>query len=949
MKTDTPDRPPPVQVPSPVPGQALTDFDPIWYLQANEDVRAAGMDPWDHYRLVGHAEGRPGAPVQAFDLDHLLWRGQAETAQPALETLLAEGPPREQAVAGWVLARWYLEQDRPAEAWAAIRQFHAHPEGPRILRHPGPYLLGVQLALRAGDPEAAAEILARGQERFGPLTDFELAGIELIRARHGDDWEITGHLARLYVAQGLLPIQLDPLAEGCRLDRLTGFATALPPEDLGPADRLPLVSVIVPVFNGASGLGLALRGLRAQSWPALEILVVDDGSTDDSRAIAEAEAARDPRIRVLALERNQGAYPARNAGMAAARGAFLTVHDADDWSHPQKIEMQLRPLLAEPELQATVSHWVRAGDDLQMTRWRMEDRWIYRNVSSLMIRAGMRDILGYWDRVRVNADTEYYYRLITAYGAQSIREVCPGVPLAFGRTAPGSLTNRSATHLRTQFRGVRRDYMEAAHYWHAQAAGPDDLHMAERPATRPFRVPAEIGLGDPDPEPSEFDILGASPLFDADWYRLSFPDVMRSDVSPVRHYLDNGAREDRDPGPGFSTGAYRRAQDLPPEVVPLLHFERDGRAAGAAPLPGFPGALAGELSHQSPVLVFAHTSGKTLFGAERSLLGVVRRLAQGGAAPVVVLPALRNPAYLEALLEISAAVEVVPQIWRHLSRPPQAPTVELMRALIRRYQPVEVLVNTIALDAPLLAARQEGVPSVVYVRELPAEDQGLCRMLGGSAEALRSALLAEADRFLATSGPVASWLACPERTEIRPNSVDPDLFDMAFAPGRPLRVALISSNTAKKGVSDFLAVARIAEAAGRGIRFLLIGPPTPDLHLMRPWPANVEFRGYAQTPAEALAQTDLVLSLSKFAESFGRTVLEGMAAGRPVICYDRGAPPTLVESGVSGFVVPADDREGVANAVLALDAARGQLQRMSDAARRRARILQARAYGAPPA
>lgn len=194
-------------------------------------------------------------------------------------------------------------------------------------------------------------------------------------------------------------------------------------------------------------------------------------------------------------------------------------------------------------------------------------------------------------------------------------------------------------------------------------------------------------------------------------------------------------------------------------------------------------------------------------------------------------------------------------------------------------------------------------------------------------------LKAQANRFIVASEPVADWLGCPDRTRIRPNSVDEALFDLPFAPQSPLWVALISINIAKKGVADFIAAARLVQAAGRDVRFLLIGPPTQGLHLLLPLPENVEFRGYAATPPEAVSQTDVVLSLSRFAESFGRTVREAMAAGRPVICYDKGAPPSLVQSGRSGFVVPDDRQQGVASAVLSLDAARGQLARMSESAR----------------
>ncbi|SPF81796.1 glycosyltransferase [Pseudoprimorskyibacter insulae] len=917
----------------------LNDFDPVWYLQTYEDVRAAGMDPLDHYLTLGRAEGRQGAPVQALELDHMLWRGYEAMALPALEALLADGSPRERAVAGWALARWRKEQGDMMGAREAILAFHDGNAGMQTLRHPGPFLLGIQICLTCGDPAGAERILLAGVNRFGPLPDFELGGLLQARFHKADDWELDAYLHRLHGPHGLVPVWLDQMATGPRFDRLRA--------DAGPRldDRLPeappLVSVIVPVFNGARGLATALRGLSAQSWPNLEILVVDDGSSDDSLAIARAAAEEDPRIHVLAHAQNQGAYPARNTGFAAAQGAFITVHDADDWSHPQKIELQIRPLLAEPDLQATVSHWVRVSDDLDMTRWRMEDRWVYRNVSSLMVRAEMRDSLGYWDRVRVNADTEYYYRVIAAFGPQSIREVCPGVPLAFGRTEAQSLTNQSATHLRTQFKGLRRDYMEAAHVWHARrCADQSGLFMPQHPEVRPFRVPAAIGLGDPEGPPSDFDILSASDLFDQDWYRLCHLDVLMADVSPVRHYLSGGARENRDPGPLFSSGGYRRVAGLDEATVPLLHYELEGREAGLPPLPSFPGALADVDEDQPRTLVFAHTSGKTLFGAERSLLGVLERMARRGRNPVVVVPTLRNMAYLNQLLQVSVAVEVLPQIWRHALRRPPLATVQAIQGLISKHRAQDIHVNTLVLDAPLAAARAEGVRSLVHVRELPDQDVALRRNLGSDAASLRRALLDEADGFVATSQPVADWLACPGRVAIRPNSVDEALFEMRFAPKQTLNIALISSNIAKKGIADFLAIARLVAQEKRPVRFRLIGPGTPDLHLMRPLPANVEFRGYAQTPAEALAQADVVMSISKFAESFGRTVMEAMAAGRPVICYDRGAPPSLVENGVSGFVVPADNPRCAANAVLALEAARGQLAVMSDAARIRARYLQ---------
>lgn len=308
--------------------------------------------------------------------------------------------------------------------------------------------------------------------------------------------------------------------------------------------------------------------------------------------------------------------------------------------------------------------------------------------------------------------------------------------------------------------------------------------------------------------------------------------------------------------------------------------------------------------------------------------------------PVVVLPSLNNPEYLAELQKISIAVEVLPQQFRHALYPPPDDLIVSIEALIRKYNAQELHVNTLALEAPLIAARRVGCKSIVHVRELPDTDPTLCKSMGTDAATLHSTLLEQADYFVANSDLVASWIGCPERLRVRYNTVDEGLFNLSFAPKNELLVALISSNINKKGVADFLSVARLVEGENRPIRFIFIGPETEDLDLLRPWPSNVDFRGYAPNPLIAVEQADVLMSLSKFTESFGRTVLEAMAAGRPVICYDRRTPAQLVTSGATGFVVPADDIQAAANAVLALEVARYQLNEMSSAARERARILQ---------
>jgi succinoglycan biosynthesis protein ExoO len=109
----------------------------------------------------------------------------------------------------------------------------------------------------------------------------------------------------------------------------------------------PRVSVIVPVHNGAEFIHIALNSALAQTEQDLEVIVVDDASTDATCAVVEQYCQRDPRIRLIRSESQGGPARARNIGFDAASGEWLAILDADDWY----TEDRLRCLLAEAELE----------------------------------------------------------------------------------------------------------------------------------------------------------------------------------------------------------------------------------------------------------------------------------------------------------------------------------------------------------------------------------------------------------------------------------------------------------------------------------------------------------------------------------------------------------------------------------------------------------------------
>ena len=105
------------------------------------------------------------------------------------------------------------------------------------------------------------------------------------------------------------------------------------------------VAVVIPAYDAAETLAETLESVLAQTHTALDIVVVDDGSTDNTRQIAEAFAERDPRVRVLSRP-NGGVARARNTGIAATTAEFVAPLDADDIWHPEKIARQLAVMQA---------------------------------------------------------------------------------------------------------------------------------------------------------------------------------------------------------------------------------------------------------------------------------------------------------------------------------------------------------------------------------------------------------------------------------------------------------------------------------------------------------------------------------------------------------------------------------------------------------------------------
>lgn len=229
----------------------------------------------------------------------------------------------------------------------------------------------------------------------------------------------------------------------------------------------PLVSITMSTFNSAETLGPVVESLLAQTYKNIEILIVDDCSTDNTVEVARRYELLDPRIRISQQPVNGGTYRARNRALQMARGEFFTCNDSDDWAHPTRIENLILPLLTNGNLIVSMGKLFRVSSELgvkpRLGGYAQED------ASSLCYRREpVVSSIGYYDSVPFGADNEFRSRLERTFGVTpfltdkpllisdwSRRSLSGGIELGFsdGGTRSIKRTKYRASYLESHARG----------------------------------------------------------------------------------------------------------------------------------------------------------------------------------------------------------------------------------------------------------------------------------------------------------------------------------------------------------------------------------------------------------------------------------------------------------------------------------------------------------------
>lgn len=349
--------------------------------------------------------------------------------------------------------------------------------------------------------EAQAVARAHNINEIAPLQS-ELLRIERLRSEEGalDEWLVE--LNELYESRQMSRLRLLEDRTLPLLDRLS--------VDNAVAMDGPKVTVIVPTFSPGGGIRTALRSLLEQTWQNLEIIIVNDASPEEYRDLFSSLEELDPRVRVIHQEKNSGAYVARNVGLRAATGDFVTTHDDDDWSHPDKIAMQIQPLLDDNSLVATTSAHIRTTESLEFKRVNAEARFLQMNYSSLLFRRSLMTDIGEWDSVNRGGDSEFYSRLIEFAGADRVLSLHEQ-PLSFSRIWDGSLT--SGEMYRGFFGYSRLIYRAAFRQWHREVRERGGHLYSSSRELRPYPVPTTFEAGQRNADLGKFDVIYVSDFF----------------------------------------------------------------------------------------------------------------------------------------------------------------------------------------------------------------------------------------------------------------------------------------------------------------------------------------------------------------------------------------------------------------------------------------------------
>lgn len=232
----------------------------------------------------------------------------------------------------------------------------------------------------------------------------------------------------------------------------------------------PLVSVVVPAWNAENFLEEAVNSVTAQTYKNIEIIIINDKSSDATGDLAEELAKKDRRIKVIHNNKNLGIGSNRKKGVSEAKGKYICWQDADDISFPDRIESQVKTLEVDEKI-GVIGGWLVFFDekgDGAIRKYSKNDIDLRRNVfkynpvaqPASMFRKEVFDVVGqYNDKLRVSEDLEMFLRVGEKYNFANIQK-----PAIKYRQLKNSLTSSKLRQMEKETLKLRKKYKKSSAY-----------------------------------------------------------------------------------------------------------------------------------------------------------------------------------------------------------------------------------------------------------------------------------------------------------------------------------------------------------------------------------------------------------------------------------------------------------------------------------------------------
>jgi glycosyltransferase involved in cell wall biosynthesis len=249
----------------------------------------------------------------------------------------------------------------------------------------------------------------------------------------------------------------------------------------------PLVSVIMSAFNSEQSIGSAIHSILNQTHRNLELIIIDDASTDSTQEVIKKFILKDERVKLIVNKVNVGTYISRNYALKYVNGDFITTQDSDDWAHPQRIEIQSSVLQNNPKILLCSARAVRFDKDNILQIISGENN--HDSFVTIFFRKTILEKLGSWDNVRISGDSEFLNRFNFVYDNQSLVNLNHPLLLMFSHE--NNLTNDMKFGVK-KLQGDRLKYINNFKKFLSTLSDETELNYEFPQSRRRFPAPNKI-------------------------------------------------------------------------------------------------------------------------------------------------------------------------------------------------------------------------------------------------------------------------------------------------------------------------------------------------------------------------------------------------------------------------------------------------------------------------